>query len=361
MIFSLPFHIPRFFRPTMLEVFAISNTELGDIFALYGLIAVLAYFPGGAIADRFSARALMSVSLLATAIGGFYLATIPGLRGLYTVFAVWGLTSILLFWAALIKATRDWAGQNSQGIAFGILDGGRGFVASIFASLAVLLLSQQLASGGNTKAAMQAVILFYSFLTLSAGLIIWFSLGSQHVGIDESRNREMHWYQIFSQPRAWLQASIVICAYCGFKSLDNYGIYAVQVLGMDQVEAAKLNTYASYSRPIAAICAGLIADRWRSSSLITLLFILAALSFFSLSQITFFESQAFMLANILLTFVAVYALRGIYFSLVEEAKIDKRMTGSAVGLISVLGFTPDVFFAPITGRILDAKPWSGRF
>jgi hypothetical protein len=33
-IFSLPFHIPRFFRPTLLETFELSNTQLGDIFAL---------------------------------------------------------------------------------------------------------------------------------------------------------------------------------------------------------------------------------------------------------------------------------------------------------------------------------------
>jgi len=27
-----------------------------------------------------------------------------------------------------------------------------------------------------------------------------------------------------------------------------------------------------------------------------------------------------------------------------------------VGLVSVLGFTPDIFFAPLTGRLLDAYP-----
>ena len=57
----------------------------------------------------------------------------------------------------------------------------------------------------------------------------------------------------------------------------------------------------------------------------------------------------------MVTFIAVYALRGIYFSLIEESRVDRRITGSAVGLISVLGFTPDIFFGAITGRILDAR------
>ena len=69
-IFSLPFHIARYFRPSFLEVFALSNTQLGDIFAVYGVTAMLAYFPGGMIADRVSVRNLLVASLLATALGG---------------------------------------------------------------------------------------------------------------------------------------------------------------------------------------------------------------------------------------------------------------------------------------------------
>ena len=46
--FGLPFHIARFFRPTYLDVFGFTNTQLGDLFAAYGVAAMLAYFPGGA-------------------------------------------------------------------------------------------------------------------------------------------------------------------------------------------------------------------------------------------------------------------------------------------------------------------------
>jgi len=61
------------------------------------------------------------------------------------------------------------------------------------------------------------------------------------------------------------------------------------------------------------------------------------------------------MANLLITFIAVYALRGIYFSLIEEAVVDSRVTAAAVVLISMLGFTPDIFFAAVSGRILDAN------
>jgi len=77
MVFGLPFHITRFFRPTFLEVFHFSNTQLGDAFAIYGITATLSFFPGGVLADYFSARKLITLALMATAAGGLYLATIP--------------------------------------------------------------------------------------------------------------------------------------------------------------------------------------------------------------------------------------------------------------------------------------------
>jgi sugar phosphate permease len=57
-----------------------------------------------------------------------------------------------------------------------------------------------------------------------------------------------------------------------------------------------------------------------------------------------------------MTYIFVYALRGIYFALLEESQTPKNLTGAAVGMISLVGYTPDVFFAPIAGRILDANP-----
>ena len=52
-----------------------------------------------------------------------------------------GLTSILLFWAALIKVTRAWGGDDQQGLSYGVLEGGRGPLAAILASLGVLAFS----------------------------------------------------------------------------------------------------------------------------------------------------------------------------------------------------------------------------
>ncbi len=149
MIFALPFHVPRYFRASMLASFDLSNAALGDVFAVYGVTAMLAYFPGGALADRLPARGLLVTSLLATALGGVYLATLPGRAGLALLYGYWGVTTILLFWAAMIRTTREWGGQSAQGRAFGILDGGRGLAAAAFATLGVWCFSHY--AGGPAR------------------------------------------------------------------------------------------------------------------------------------------------------------------------------------------------------------------
>ena len=244
LIFGIPFNVPRFFRPTMLEVFGISNTQLGDMFAIYGITAMLAYFPGGTLADHFSARSLIAASLFATAIGGFYMATIPGETAMSFLYGYWGLTTIFLFWGALIRATREWGGEHSQGVAFGILDGGRGLVAASIAAIGVTILSiylpdnARLATPEEREAGFKSVIWLYCILTIAAGIFAWFAIPVSKKGTDVEFNPLKGMATVLRRPIIWAQAAIIVCAYCGYKGLDNYSLYAVQVLGLDEVEGA---------------------------------------------------------------------------------------------------------------------------
>ena len=49
----------------------------------------------------------------------------------------------------------------------------------------------------------------------------------------------------------------------------------------------------------------------------------------------------------------VFSLRGIYFCYIQETKIPTNVIGFSVGIISLIGFFPDVYIGPIFGYILD--------
>jgi nitrate/nitrite transporter NarK len=362
-IFSLPFHVARFFRPTLLEAFGLSNAALGDAFAVYGVTAMLCYFPGGMLADRWHARGLMTLALVATAAGGLYLASFPPASGLKLLYGYWGVTTILPFWAALIRATREWGGAPAQGRAFGLLDAGRGLVAAGVAGIAVSLLGL----GADTQAVLAAgrvehlrhVILFYTAVTLAAALICWWVIpaSTAHAAPRVPHHLRAQLRAALRLPLVWRQAAIVVAAYCGYKGIDNYALYAVQVCGMGEIEAARFVANAAWLRPVAALLAGLLADRFRASASLAVLFVLAALSYVYLGLADGEASlRGIIVANLALSVAAVYGLRGVYFAAMEEARVPVQHTGGAVGLISVVGYTPDIFFAPIAGRLLDASP-----
>ena len=363
-IFGLPFHTARFFRPTFLEVFGFSNTQLGDVFAVYGVTAMLAYFPGGALADRFSARTLMTVSLFSTAMGGLYMAAFPGGLQLALLYGYWGITTIFLFWAAMIRATREWGGALSQGTAFGILDGGRGLVAAAVAVVAVAVLDlympldATLATAAQRRDGFRAVVLLYSGVTLAAGVLAWFLIPKSRGREEVRRERPLTGMAtVIRRPVVWAQAAVIVCAYCAYKGLDNYSLYAVEVLGMDEVEGARFTAYASYVRPVAAVAAGFIADRFRASKTIGISFLTLTASYGVLAVAAATTSWLWIIyANIFVSFFAVFGLRGVYFALLQETRTPRHLTGTTVGMVSFVGFTPEVFFGSIAGRILDHSP-----
>lgn len=363
MVFGLPFHTARFFRPVLLDVFDFTNTQLGDLFAVYGVVAMLAYFPGGALADRFSARGLLTTSLAATSLGGLYMATIPAAPQMGVLYAYWGLTSILLFWGALIRATRDWGGDKAQGRAFGILEAGRGLVAASVATVVLAVFASfmpdtvELASDEEQRRAFQAVILSYALLTLMVSVLAWFTIPVPDVAQQRRANPVVGMKVVMARPIIWAQAAIIICAYCGYKGGDFYAEYAKAAFSMNDVEAAGFVTLATYLRPVGAIVAGLLADRFATQRIIAGAFAMMIVSYLALSLLSPDRiGVALIYVNVYISFFAVFALRGIYFALLEANRTPRQFTGAAVGMVSLIGFTPEIFFAPIAGRIIDASP-----
>ena len=358
MIFSLPFHVARFFRPTLLETFKLANAGLGDAFAVYGVMAMISYFPGGILADYVSSRRLMVASLVSTAIGGFYFVQIPIGTGLLALYGYWGVTTVFLFWGGLIKATREW-GNHNQGRAFGILDGGRGLVAAILSSLAVFLFSQIVIDGSSfeiKQKAISSVIYLYVFATLLAAGGIWLCVPEKTPSV-LGKKPMGNTLATLKTPQIWLMCFIVVCAYCGYKGLDNYGLFAVEGLSMNRIDGAMLSSAGAYLRPIGAVCAGFIADRYRASDTVKWCFAVL-IAVYGLLALGVTEGVVVQLAilNLGISFLAVYGLRGVYFALMAESRIKKNLTGTAVGIVSLMGYTPDAFFGAVTGRILDAAP-----
>ncbi|MDB4148176.1 MFS transporter [Flavobacteriaceae bacterium] len=365
-IYFLPYVLSRVFRPTFLDVFQLNNFQLGSLFSVYGIVALLSYVYGGVITDKYSPRKLMSSALFLTALGGLVLASYPSYKTLQILYGYWGFTSVFLFWGAMIKATRLWGGDNNQGKAFGFLDGGRGIVAASMGSIGVFIFSIILttdiesASVIERQEAFRYVILFSSFMVAFIGLLVFIFLRSSEeksTNIKSSLNSLTNIKHVLKNESIWLLMIIIMCAYVGYKVTDIYSLYASEVMFYDQIEAAKVGAVQLYLRPIVCIIIGLLADKTKNMFWIIFGFItmLIGAVIFSLGFIQPDMNFIFFLSLVVLA-VGTYSIRALYFAVLKEAKVPFALTGTAVGLISVVGYSPDIFAGPIMGYLLDTYP-----
>ncbi len=349
-IFLLPFVLARVFRPTLLAAFQISNTELGLWFSVYGVVAMISYLFGGPLADRFPARNLMAIALWLTSGGGLAMAFLPPNRVMVVLYGFWGFTTICLFWAAMIRATREWGGIVFQGRAFGWLEGGRGGVAALLATFAFLLFLRE----GNFR----AVILAASLVVALSAILVWIFVprkspersGTPLAGTIRSVT------SLLKLRNTWLLSIIILCAYSGYKITDDFSLYAREVLGFTEANAAGVGTAALWLRALVAVLSGYIADRYNRADVIIACFGLTCIGGIGIGLNIFQGITGFILVNLAFTAAGIYGVRALYFAVLKEAGFPVALTGTAVGIISFAGFTPEVFMGPWMGYLLDASP-----
>ena len=365
-IFLLPFVLSRIFRPTFLAVFALTNYQLGICFSIYGVVALLSYLYGGVLADVFFPRKLIASALFLTALGGLYLATFPNYFQLKLLFGYWGFTTIFLFWGAMIKATRVWGGDTQQGRAFGFLEGGRGLVAATLGAVGVFIFSLFLPETVESSSLLQRqqafryVVLFTSALVFLIALMIFWGLHETEANADEKKLQKIKMttvLEVMQYSAVRLLMLIVLCAYVGYKVTDVFSLYAAEIIQFNEVDAAKVGAFQMYLRPIVCVLVGILADKTKTSLWLIVGFLLMGLGamLFVSGSITSAWPWIFILSMVVVL-IGTYGLRSLYFSAFHEGKIPLAFTGTAVGVVSVLGYTPDIFMGPLMGILLDSFP-----
>ena len=364
-VFILPFVLPRIFRPTVLDVFEMSNLDYNLSVAVYGVIAMVSYPFGGPLADKFPPRKLIALALWLTALGGVFYAQYPGLGTLKILYGYWGFTTIFLFWAPMIKATRVWGGDSSQGKAFGLLDGGRGLTGALFGLLGVYKFSVFLsvditeAELGDRQKAFTYVIYVASGLIVFIGILVWLFMKSgsneKEILLDGITWKELK--QVLKLPSVWLLMVIILCAYVGYKITDVVSQYANEVMLYDQVRSAKVGTFLQFLRPATGIVVGLLVDRFKITFwlFLSLVFCIVGGVLFASGSIAPSTAVLFFM-SVTIVGVGVYAARALYFGVMRVGRIPLVLTGTAVGLISLIGYTPDIFAGPAYGYFLDQYP-----
>ena len=361
-IYILPYVLARVFRPTFLDVFNLTNLELGGLFSIYGIVAFFSYLYGGVLADRYSPRKLLSISLIFTSLGGLIMMTYPSYLIMQLLFAYWGFTTVFIFWAPMLKATRAIGGVKMQGKTFSFLDGGRGVVASSIGLIGVLIFSILITEDVSSltlsekQEVFKYVIGASSLIVFLIGIVVFVYLKIE-LKDDEKIGNIKSLLELAKLKSVWLISFIILCAYMGYKITDVYSLYASEVMLFDEINAARVGALQQYLRPIVCISVAFFTDKnGNINNILIGFFVMMLGSILFASGLIKVSMNILFFISLIIVATGTYAIRGLYFSILKDGKIPYILSGTAIGLISIVGYSPDIFATPLYGYLLDNFP-----
>lgn len=352
------------FEVSILEALGITSSQLGQNYAMLGILYMLTYLPSGWLADRVSPRILMSFSLLLAGLLGVWFASLPSFHSTQIIFAGWGIAAGLTFWSALIKATSLLAKPQEQGRFFGILDGGRGLVEAILATIAVAMFAYFTSTlNQDTPTALVKVIWLYVAMMLILAPIAYFILDDpksdnlkQVKQKQSSSNVLADLKTVASKPEIWLCGICILTGYQLFFATYSFSAYMQIHYGLSAVAVATITTAKLWMRPIGAVAAGFAGDFLDREKVLGILLVAASVALSVLTVLPISIGAFVLLAVVLIIGLLTYAVRGIFWSTLESCNVSNSIKGLAIGLISLLGYSPDVYLPLLSNYLFENYP-----
>jgi MFS family permease len=347
------------YQESMLQVFNMTLPQLNVMYSVIGLVFVFGYAPSGYLSDVFSAKKLLAVSLFFTGIGGLWFAQIPSYENVVIIFGLWGFFSVFTFWSAHMKIVRLLGTDNEQGKFFGILDGGRGLVEAILASLALFIFSGILGNSieiVDKREALIAVIYMYSIMLLvvSALVMIFVQDDKKLIGSKDDKANKFQWSYVgmlFKNKYVYLHGGIIFMGYIVFWTVYYIGGFLESNVGLDSVTVASIMVVVLWMRPIGGFLGGMLADKFGRTNVQLVALVIASTCLILAAVLPVSLGQAVFFPLVVILAIFFYTIRGTYWSLLGDYKLEAFILGTAIGVVSFIGYLPDVLI-PIANTML---------
>ena len=342
------------------------NTFIGDFGMAFGIVSMLGYPFGGIFADRFNEKWLLIAGGVLMGVCSFWFGTVPGKAAIIIIHLLYGVGTRFLIWSAYLKKKKKMGNAQEQGRMFSTSEFVRGVFGMLIGFVGVGLLGRAVLPSGEISP-QQLGIQWRNLMFISGGLfflfaaLVFFFISSKVIGAEESETQPQEAFSIknvlrvLKMPGTWLISALVFCCFSFTSAGNGYlGAYTVNILGISETTASTFAIIRNYI--IAAVMTfaiGFISDRIGSKAK-TLGIYLTVASVLCAALI--FTKNSFVLClAVSFAFAIIYSgMRGIYFATLNEVGIPLSMTGIATGIISMLCYLPDVYFAKLAGSWLDA-------
>ena len=356
MIYGLPY-FRSYYYDAYLQTYGLTNSQMGMFGSIFGIMGACSYLFGGVVADMFSARKLMTISMILTGLGGLLHLFHPSYIMLVGIYFLWGFTSLFAFWPALLKVLRSLANEDEQSKAYGFMDATRGITNAV--QLAVTLaIFNALSKKASDLAGLNGVVIFYSAVCIVMGIGLYFVLDEKKLQTgsdgaeDESKFSFAIVKQVLKMPVVWLLSLVVCCSYTMPILFYYFTPYATANLGMTAAAGAMVTMLAQYVRPVACVVGGVAADKIGRANVMYgtmgIMLVSTLVLIFARSM-----TNAVFIGICACIYFGMYGAYSLVFSMFDECGIPKYMSGTAIGLICTIGYMPEFFCPLLAGKVLD--------
>jgi sugar phosphate permease len=357
LITKLPYLRETYMEPLQ-QATGATLTQLGILMSAYGIVNFICYFPGGVLADKFSCKSLIVFSCIGTALAGFWYWTLPGFIWLVVIHAIFAVTTVFTFWAAMVKSINRLGDADEQGRLFGMLEGGRGLVGTLVAFGSVAVFGWAADAIGGMKNA----ILYYSLLMLVAGVLAWIFMENDKpqkntaAGKKENSLKVKDFLEVAKMPRVWLCGMLGICNYSALIFHGYVTGYLSNAFGLSDTVVGNLSVIRTYfMMMVGAFVAGFVADKVGSRIKFIKYAFIGMAVFASLYVLipTKGAGIPLVIVNFIVYGLCLYGIKALYFSTIDEVLVPKRLAGTASGVISLVTYAPEMFLYTVSGNMVD--------
>ncbi|WP_339388601.1 MFS transporter [Vibrio caribbeanicus] len=349
-IYALPY-IKYVFYDVQLAVMDISHMESGMLISVYALGCMLTYIPGGMLTDRISQSKAMGFSLIGTAtLGVVYMFTLSYSVAL-VIWFLFAITTTFVFWTSLIKAISLVGEEDEQARLYGLYYAGNGLAGTV---INVLALKISTLTEDPTQGFIYSLATLCCFCLFCGILVLLVIRDTNKVeALDEFNFADVK--GLLKMPTLWCFSLIVFSGYAVSSSTAYFTPYLSNVVGISIEDTGLFSIIRSHLFYLIAPLGGYLADRVFQSTakLFILLFSLLALT---LSGVLFLPSsmgELWISVYTLLPGAFGLMLYGLVFSIIRETGIPLKVAGTAIGIASLIGYTPDLFMSTLFGYWLD--------
>ncbi|MDR1309078.1 MAG: MFS transporter, partial [Deltaproteobacteria bacterium] len=348
-------YIRYYYYDSWVSALDATNAQAGLLYSVYAIGCTLSYLPGGLLADRLSVKKNLSIALVLTGALNFLFAYFHNyITGLLIWFAL-ALTTGFIFWAGLVKAVRVCGQPHEQGRMYGFWGAFEGLCSALILAVGMWLFTN---FGEGELGFKYALISQGCFCLMAAFLVMLFyqdHRGDIHTSDEISFNLSTL-SLIVKDKNVWLLSIVIFCTYNLFNSLSYITPYLTSEFNMSAGESGSLaivriQVCAFLFAPVG----GILADKLKSPAKLMCGGHLVMIIFLIILILMPINPEYNRTAIVVTFFMSatIYTFYPIMFSVIEEIGFARAITGTVVGVVTAVGYSPDLFYSPIYGFFLD--------